>query len=91
MNCLNCGYCCYKYPVMIVDDPEKGISESNLVLQDGKCKCKHLQGDKPGEYKCAIHDYPWFKDTPCGQHGQFERVESDCRIGVYVVNGNIKL
>ena len=86
MICLRCGYCCRAYTVVIVDDPEKGIVEDNLILHDGDgTPCKHLRGDKPGEYSCALHDYPWYKKTPCFQHGQIERSNTNCRIGEYML------
>jgi len=88
MNCLRCGYCCKNLAVVIVDDPELGIIENNLILHDGNQKaCKHLIGDKPGEYKCAIHDYPWYVDTHCYRHTQIERNKNtDCRMGKYILN-----
>lgn len=86
MICLRCGYCCKKYAVIIVDDPDKGIREDNLIPYMGDSRCKHLVGDKPGEYSCTIHDKPWYKETPCFDFGQ---IESDpgfpCRIGVKVL------
>ena len=62
MICLHCGYCCLTSWVIIVDDPAKGIKEGNLLEQDGsKSRCKHLIGDKPGEYSCTIHNERWYK------------------------------
>jgi len=93
MKCLQCGYCCMNYFVPIVDDPEKGFdpensTQDNIVMHIGKGQpCKHLRGDKPGEYRCVCHDEPWYKDTPCFSHGQIERDPSEkCRMGVYVLN-----
>lgn len=86
MKCLRCGYCCKNYLVVVVDDPSKGIQEDNLIahLGDGS-PCKHLQGDSPGQYKCAIHDEPFYDETPCFNHSQIERKDSPCRMGVYVL------
>lgn len=89
MICLKCGYCCQHLFVVIVDDPTKGISEDNLIVhgQNGeKNNCKHLKGDKPGEYSCALHDEEWYKETPCFQHGQIERSPDDlCRMGAHIM------
>jgi hypothetical protein len=85
VKCLRCGYCCKNSCVVIVDDPTKGIQEDNLVVHmGGNTPCKHLLGDKPGEYMCAIHNEPWYKETPCYRHGQIEpSKDTPCRMGVY--------
>ena len=85
MICFRCGHCCKGYMVVIVDDPEKGIAEDNLIARDGTEPCKHLLGDKPGEYSCALHNYPWYKKTPCFQHGQIENGNTNCRIGEHIL------
>lgn len=83
MKCLRSGYCCIHYDVMIVDDPELGIVENNVIHKSTGEKCKHLGGDGPGQYFCKIHDYPWYKDTPCYNHSQIEHQNLNCRIGEY--------
>ena len=86
MKCLQCGYCCTHYLVTIVDDPEIGydpMKNENLVVHQGDGPCKHLQGDKPGEHWCAIHDKPWFKETPCHHFTQVEKDNTPCRMGEY--------
>jgi len=89
MKCLRCGYCCKTCTVVIVDDPTRGIEEDNLIFQNGmKQPCKHLQGDEPGEYSCALHDYKWYKKTPCFSHGQIEQKDSNCRMGEYMLEQN---
>jgi len=87
MKCLRCGYCCIRYAVIIVDDPSKGIEPDNLIVHEGKgIPCKHLKGNKPGEYSCAIHNRPYYNETPCFQHGQIERnIDAPCRMGKYVI------
>ena len=87
MKCLRCGHCCKNFVVSIVDDPEKGLVDDNIVLFLGEpgTQCKHLRGDKPGEYSCAIHDYPWFKDTPCAAFTQIGKPDSNCRIGEIIL------
>src|SRR4030042_3198251 len=87
MICLRCGYCCKFYMVSIIDDPDKGISENNLLCYMGDSKCKHLRGDKIGEYACAIHDKEWYNETPCFQYGQIEENSNDfCRTGTYIID-----
>jgi len=87
MKCLRCGHCCKNYAVVIVDDPEKGISEGNLIVHKGDgTPCKHLRGDEPGKHSCAIHHYPWFAETPCGQFTQVESSPNDnCRLGQFIL------
>jgi len=87
MKCLRCGYCCKHLWVVIVNDPKIGLRIGNLTTHNGKgVPCKHLRGDKPGEYWCAIHDLPWYKETPCYSHGQIERSPDDlCRMGEYLL------
>lgn len=74
--------------VIIVDDPDKGVSEGNLIAHMGEgTPCKHLGGDKPGEYFCKIHDKEWYDRTPCFSHGQIERGNTECRMGKYITGG----
>lgn len=93
MKCLRCGYCCIHYMVVIVDDPEKGIQEDNVkaIGMNGPERCKHLRGDKPGEFSCEIHDYDWYVETPCYQHTQIGKDDEPCRIGQAVLSGKILL
>lgn len=87
MICLRCGYCCKNYLVMIVDDPEKGLVESNIIAHMGDgTPCKHLKGDKPGEYSCGVHDQPWYEETPCFSHGQIEKGNTNCRLGEHLLS-----
>jgi len=87
MICLRCGYCCFHYAVVIVDDPDKGPVEHNMKckIEPGE-RCQHLLGDTPGEYSCAIHDREWYPDTPCFHYGQIERsLDTECRMGKYIL------
>jgi len=73
--------------VVIVNDPERGPVEGNLICHEGKGPCKHLTGNKPGKYSCSIHNKSWYKKTPCFSHGQIERsIEDECRMGRYILN-----
>ena len=71
--------------VGIVDNPQNGIQEGNLIVHDGGGPCKHLTGDKPGEYECAVHHFKWYKKTPCFAHTQIENGDTPCRMGVYIL------
>jgi hypothetical protein len=85
MICLHCGYCCIRLCVPIVDDPVKGPVEGNIVFHEGIGPCKHLQGSKPGEYSYAVHAMPWYNETPCFAHEQYERGNTPCRIGEHLL------
>lgn len=86
MVCLRCGYCC-KYPMaIIVDNPELGIAEDNLIFHEGNgTPCKHLTGDKPGEYGCAVHDRDWYPETPCYDYDQIGEDADVCRMGKHLL------
>jgi len=86
--CLRCGYCCKYLSVVVVVDPERGLIEDNLLFHKGNGKrCKHLEGNKPGKYRCKVHDCPWYVDSPCSRHGQLEKGNSNCRIGEAILAG----
>lgn len=87
MVCLRCGYCCKKYLVPIIKEPDKGLLDENIVIHKGDgTPCPHLLGNEPGKYSCKVHNYPWYKDTPCFAHGQFEKDENTyCRLGEYIL------
>jgi len=86
MICLRCGHCCKFYSVAIVKNPDLGITEENIVMHLGDgTPCPHLRGDKPGEYSCAIHDQPWYPETPCARHAQVGSPQAECRMGKYVL------
>lgn len=86
MKCLRCGYCCLSSIVVIVIDPKLGPIKSNLrAINLTKEKCPHLQGREPGQYDCAVHDEPWYEETPCYAHGQVEQGNQPCRIGEHLL------
>ena len=88
MKCLHCGYCCIMYDVVIVKpeyvSEKLVLTEDNfgdiLVHKPNNEVCPHLyfQND---QYFCRIHDYEWYKETPCFRHSQIEQKNSNCRIG----------
>jgi hypothetical protein len=70
--------------VAIIVDPKKGLQEDNIKAKD-QGRCPHLEGDKPGEFSCAVHDEPWYEETPCFAHTQFERSNTPCRLGEHLL------
>lgn len=84
MKCLRCGHCCINYDVVILIDPDKGLTEENVEHKPSGVRCRHLQGDTPGKFACAIHEHPLYKKTPCWQFTQVEsNPNTPCRIGQY--------
>lgn len=83
MICLRSGYCCISLDVIIVDDPDKGICDDNVIHKPSGVACKHLLGTQ-FSHSCAIHDKPWYKKTPCAQYTQIESENSPCRTGKYL-------
>lgn len=83
MTCVRSGYCCIMYDVIIVDNPKKGIRKNNLIHKPTGIRCQHLKG-KSGEMICQIHEYPWYKRTPCFQYDQIGEHGSLCRMGEFV-------
>lgn len=68
-------------------DPNEGIKEDNLYIKSEPGEiCPHIRGNKPGEYSCAIHDEPWYYETPCASHGQIEKSPNTlCRFGKFLL------
>ena len=90
MECLRCGYCCINFDVMIVDDPNLGITKENTIYKPAGIKCKHLDGDKAGEYSCLVYNREWYNRTPCFDYGQVEgKITDECRIGRYTLDNNM--
>lgn len=89
-TCKRCGYCCTFLAVVIVNDATKPPVEDNVEIHNGDGKnlpCKYLEGHKPGEYSCAVHDQPWYEDSPCYQHNSMSKA---CFIGTHIMNGKSK-
>lgn len=90
MICLHCGYCCFMYDVVIISNDlgtRKSITdESNYEIKSCNQRCKHLKGNSPGNFTCAMHDKPWYKNTPCFRHGQYEQRNSKCRLGEFILS-----
>ena len=87
MVCLRCGECCISHMVIVVKDPARGPVEGNLVRKDSGQRCPHLRGEA-APFTCAVHDEPWYPESPCGRHKQMERRADElCRAGNYHLNG----
>jgi len=91
MKCLRCGRCCFYMVVVIAPEAVKPdldvyhLKEEDVICLDGSETCPHLSFVND-EAVCAIHDYDWFKDTPCGSFTQEVESNSDsvCRIGQFM-------
>lgn len=79
MICLRCGYCCTHYLITILEDPDDlmNVRAINALNE----RCPHLEGDKPGEYSCRIHEHPNYELTSCKQFDQIGRADEPCRLG----------
>jgi len=97
MKCLRCGYCCINlslvtiHPDYIKEDliinelPE----EAFIFKPDGE-KCPHLTFED-NKAVCKIHQYNWYYQTPCYNHNQIERKNSDCRLGKHIIDNNVNV
>jgi len=96
MICLRCGYCCINLSVIIINPIyiQKDLDLDNLPddafihKPDGiLCPYLNFTGKKA---ICSIHDYDWFKSTPCYNHTQIESsTDCNCRTGQYIIENNI--
>ena len=100
MICLRCGYCCVALDVIIVKPefakPDLSIDDltDDMVMHKPRGQqCHHLSFTDEGKASCAIHEYPWYKHTPCYAHTQVERSpDTKCRMGLYLnSNTDIKV
>lgn len=97
--CLRSGYCCTNPEVMIIsniavalqygvtytdNDAIDEIITSNLERKVSGERCRWLQGACCGGHSCELHEYPFYKDTPCSSHVQLGG--GRCRAGVYLLN-----
>jgi len=88
---MRCGYCCIKYSVIIIKDPDLPISDKNLLYKETDKRCPHLIGEDMGDFSCAIHNHPEYEDTPCYNHTQIERKETNCRLGEHLIGTKSKV
>jgi hypothetical protein len=90
MVCLRCGYCCFGYDVIIVDPKvitktfklHSDLSEE-LIHKPCNQFCPHQTWDKDTSI-CKLHQFKWYKQTPCFQHSQLEAKNTNCRLGEYL-------
>jgi hypothetical protein len=67
---------------------QKHVPDECFVGKESFQECPHLswEGDKA---ICAIHEFSWYKDTPCFRHSQIESSEDmPCRMGEYLKKQN---
>ena len=93
MKCLRCGYCCVMLDVIIVK-PEFAnrdlifdqLEDHMLIHKPFGEKCPHLEINKQKLAVCRIHEFEWYKQTPCFAYTQIERSPDNlCRMGEYVM------
>ena len=93
MICVHCGLCCYDYPVGIIKKEFKDLDikstdqfpEEAFDVKPGNTPCEHLYWENH-ESRCAIHDKPWYQETPCFAFGQIEESpDCICRIGEWIM------
>lgn len=92
MKCVRCGYCCYQYDVIIIKPefcvPEFKMSEvKEFMVMHKKSgeKCPHLYFD--GDIAvCKLHNFKWYKQTPCYTHNTEINNHLDCLLGTKVMN-----
>ena len=90
MKCLRSGYCCIYPSVVIAVNPDLGMVEGNMRLKAAGEVCPHLQGTEPGNFRCAVHELPWFRDTACHAFSQQETSDSPCRVGEHILKNHVR-
>ena len=84
--CLRCGHCCKNNELFIIDKPNIGLRDDNIILKKEGERCKHLLGSKPGNYICMLYNETYFDNMPCIAVKGFNTDESDiCPIGKEVI------
>lgn len=78
----------------VVIDPNIGPAEDNMqpvgYNEESIDRCPWLRGDKPGELSCAVHDRPWYAESPCAAYQSHWPDDRPCTLGEYIVNGHGK-
>lgn len=95
MKCLRCGYCCIELSVIIIDPKYTSedihlfdLPEEAFIHKPSSKICPHLE-IKNNMVKCKIHEFKWYKETPCYQYSQIEYRDSICRIGQAIKEGKL--
>lgn len=94
MKCLHCGYCCIMLDVIIIkpeyiDESVDFENQDIYIHKPYNVKCPHLF-EKDNKYYCKIHEYDWYKETPCYSHTQIEQGNKVCRMGKYLLQDKQK-
>lgn len=92
MICLHCGQCCVQFDVVIINPKHaregivfEDLPEDGFIIKPGNTPCPHLYWDSD-ESRCMVHNYTWYKKTPCYDFTQVESKPSMlCRLGVYSI------
>lgn len=92
MICTNCGLCCIDYMVVIIK-PEylcdtiqefEKLDQEAFMGKDSGNPCTYLYWED-GKSRCKIHNYEWYKLTPCYDFTQIEEsADCLCRLGEYI-------
>lgn len=86
MICRRCGLCCFNMWVVIrIGD--------KAIAKPGDICCPHLTFDvRTKQAACAVHDKPWYKDTPCFVYGNPDldpdyepKRGQPCRVGQMII------
>ena len=72
-------------PDKIIDGKVDFNDKDTYQFKESGIVCPHLRWDNR-KFKCAIHQYDWYKETPCYEFTQIEDKNSDCRIGRHAID-----
>ena|SRR4030042_6925159 len=76
--CLRCGHCCKNNEFFIIDKPNIGLKDENMILKKKGDRCKHLLGSKPGSYSCMLYNEAYFNNMPCIDSEKGFNSDFDC-------------
>ena len=90
-KCINCGYCCIYYDVIIVKEEFKDELTEDMIInannyddiekyfehKPNNIRCPHLDENN----KCKIHNRSYYKLTPCYKHNLNKFYLKNCPIG----------
>ncbi len=75
VTCYQCGYCCYRLRVAIIDPlyieilknvtDASQIEEHHIMMKEPKTDCPYLNWVDKNTTICTIHEYPVYKLTYC--------------------------
>lgn len=75
MICQRCGNCCVTMDVVV-------YLNGRAILKPGNVRCPNLEADGKGTFRCAVHELPEYKGSPCWIYGN-SQVDPDfiCKRG----------